>query len=225
METKISKHGLLWPPRDPASAISHLLGFVLAVVGTVFLIIQGNRSDGLVYAWSFGIFGLTMTLLYLASASYHWFNLNERGNLILRKLDHAMIYVLIAGSYTPLCIIVLKGIWGTSMLASIWAIALGGIFLTLFYFKAPRWLTTGIYILMGWLLLVSIVPLSRALPLAGFAWLVGGGVFYTVGGVIYGLKRSLIHFPGFGFHEVFHIFILAGSTCIYLLMLLVLAQM
>ena len=128
METKISKHGLLWPPRDPASAISHLLGFVLAVVGTVFLIIQGNRSGGLVYAWSFGIFGLTMTLLYLASASYHWFNLNERGNLILRKLDHAMIYVLIAGSYTPLCIIVLKGIWGTSMLASIWAIALGGIF-------------------------------------------------------------------------------------------------
>lgn len=224
MEIQILKPIPLWRPRDPVSAISHLLGFVLSIVGTVFLIIKGNKSGGVMYAVAFAVFGLTMILLYLASASYHWFNLKEHGNLVLRKLDHAMIYILIAGSYTPLCIIALKGIWGISLLIAVWALALGGIFLTLFYFKAPRWLTTGIYILMGWLLIVAFVPLSHALPLAGFAWLLGGGVAYTIGGVIYGRKRSLIHFPSFGFHELFHIFVLAGSTCHYLLMLLVLAR-
>lgn len=160
-----------------------------------------------------------MMLLYLASATYHWLNLSERTTLILRKLDHAMIYILIAGTYTPICVIALSGLWGTSLLIAIWSLALGGIFLTFFYFQAPRWLTTGIYILMGWLVIIACVPLLHALSPAGFAWLVAGGVSYTLGGVIYGRKKSLINFPGFGFHEVFHMFVLGGSICHYMLML------
>jgi hemolysin III len=104
-------------------------------------------------------------------------------------------------------------------------LALGGIALTIFYFEAPRWLTTSIYLFMGWLLVISFFPLSRSLPLSGFAWLIAGGLSYTIGGVIYGRKRSLIHLPGFGFHEVFHIYVLGGTICHYLLMLLVLARM
>jgi hemolysin III len=214
-----------WLPRDPASAISHLVGFFMAIVGTVFLLIRGFVAGGSLYVGAFAVFGTTMMLLYLASTSYHWFELSESGNLVLRKLDHAMIYVLIAGTYTPLCVIALQGLWRTGMLTAIWALALGGIVLTIFYFEAPRWLTTGIYLFMGWLLVISFFPLSRSLPLSGFAWLIAGGFSYTIGGVIYGRKRSLIHLPGFGFHEVFHIYVLGGTICHYLLMLLVLARM
>lgn len=213
-----------WQPRDPASAISHLIGVILALIGTVFLVNKGSGTGGMPYAASFAIFGITMILLYLASTLYHWLDLSEAGNLILRKMDHAMIYVLIAGTYTPICMIALSGLWRTGLLLAIWGLALGGIILTIFYFDAPRWLTTSIYILMGWLVILAFVPLMRTLPLAGFMWLIGGGVFYTVGGIIYGRKRSLIDFPGFGFHEVFHIFVLLGSICHYLLMLLVLAE-
>lgn len=197
----------------------------MAIVGTVFLLIRGFVAGGSLYVGAFAVFGTTMMLLYLASTSYHWFELSELGNLVLRKLDHAMIYVLIAGTYTPLCVIALQGLWRIGMLTAIWALALGGIALTIFYFEAPRWLTTGIYLFMGWLLVISFFPLSRSLPLSGFAWLIAGGVSYTIGGVNYGHKRSLIHLPGFGFHEVFHIYVLGGTICHYLLMLLVLARM
>ncbi|HHV15886.1 MAG TPA: hemolysin III family protein [Gelria sp.] len=216
---------MIWWARDPASAISHLVGFILAVIGTVVLVGKGNQVGGALYAGAFAVFGIAMVLLYLSSTLYHWLNLGEIGTLALRKLDHAMIYVMIAGTYTPLCIIALSGIWGNGLLIAIWALAVGGIFLTLFWLEAPRWLTTSIYILMGWLALVAIVPLIRVLPVDGFIWLLGGGIFYTIGGVIYGRKKSLINLPGFGFHEVFHIFVLAGSICHYLLMLLVLVKL
>jgi hemolysin III len=225
MEAKQNGYSMIWWARDPASAISHLVGFILAVIGTVVLVGKGNQVGGALYAGAFAVFGIAMVLLYLSSTLYHWLNLGEIGTLALRKLDHAMIYVMIAGTYTPLCIIALSGIWGNGLLIAIWALAVGGIFLTLFWLEAPRWLTTSIYILMGWLALVAIVPLIRVLPVDGFIWLLGGGIFYTIGGVIYGRKKSLINLPGFGFHEVFHIFVLAGSICHYLLMLLVLVKL
>lgn len=223
MNVKNMKPLTIWPPRDAVSAISHFIGLLLAIAGTCVLIVRGTETGGALYAASFAVFGASMMLLYLASATYHWLNLSESTTLILRKMDHAMIYILIAGTYTPICVIALSGPWGISLLAAIWALALGGIFLTFFYFQAPRWLTTGIYILMGWLVILAFVPLSNSLPLAGFAWLAGGGISYTVGGVIYGRKRSLINFPGFGFHEVFHMFVLGGSICHYLLMLILIA--
>ncbi|MGR6835866.1 PAQR family membrane homeostasis protein TrhA [Syntrophomonas erecta] len=209
----------IWPARDPASAISHLTGFLLALIGTVWLLIYGARTGGKSYAGAFAVFGITMMLLYLASTLYHWLDLGTAGNLLLRKLDHAMIYVMIAGTYTPICVIALQGLWGTGLLLAIWGLALGGIILTLFYFAAPRWLTTAIYILMGWLVVGAFVPLTKTLPLMGFVWLVVGGVLYTIGGIIYGRKRSFINLPGFGFHEVFHIFVLLGSISHYFLML------
>lgn len=222
---KISTGNMLWPPRDKVSALSHLLGFGLAVIGAIILLSRAHTAGGTLYTVTFTVFGTSMILLYLASTGYHWLNLSERGNLILRKLDHSMIYVLIAGSYTPLCVIVLHGIWGTGLLVAIWAIALGGILLTLFYFQAPRWLTTAIYIFMGWLLVAALAPLLHELPLAGFLWLLAGGIFYTIGAVIYGLKRPRLPFKEFSFHEVFHVFVLLGSACHYLLMLLVVVKM
>lgn len=219
MSVNQNKYHTVWQARDPVSAISHLAGFILAVIGTIILVVKGNHTGGGQYASAFAVFGATMMLLYLASTLYHWLNLSDARILLLRKLDHAMIYVLIAGTYTPLCIIALSGLWGIGLLVAIWALAVGGIFLTFFYFGAPRWLTTGIYIVMGWLVAAAIVPLARVLPPAGMMWLVAGGVFYTIGAVIYGRRRSLINFPGFGFHEVFHVFVLAGTLCHYILML------
>lgn len=214
-----------WTPRDHWSAITHLAGLLLAVIGTICLLAAGYKAGGILFAPAFGIYGASMILLYLASTLYHWLRISEKGILVLRKFDHAMIYVLIAGSYTPICLIALSGGWRTGLLAGIWTIAIGGILLTLVYFSAPRWLTTGIYIFMGWLALVAIIPLSHTLPAAGFMWLLIGGLFYTAGGIIYGVKPSFIDLPGFGFHEIFHLFVLAGSACHYLLMLLVLARM
>lgn len=214
-----------WTARDLWSAVTHLAGLLLAVIGTIYLLPTGYKAGGILFATAFGIYGASMILLYLASTLYHWLRISEKGILALRKLDHAMIYVLIAGTYTPICLIGLSGGWRTTLLAGVWAIAIGGILLTLFYFSAPRWLTTGIYIFMGWLALAAIIPLSHTLPVAGFIWLLTGGFFYTVGAIIYGVKPAIINLPGFGFHEVFHLFVLAGSACHYLLMLLVLARM
>lgn len=216
-----SKLQIFWPPRDPLSAISHLIGFILAIIGTTVLVVRGAHTGGALYAVAFAIFGMGMMFLYLASALYHWLNLGEKGTLVLRKLDHMMIYIMIAGTYTPICLIALPGLWGKGLLIAIWTLAIGGILLTLFWFKAPRWLTTTIYILMGWLAIVALVPMNKVFPMAGFFWLFGGGVFYTIGGIIYGLRKSFINLPGFGFHEVFHIFVLFGSICHYFLMLLV----
>ena len=216
---------IFWPPRDPVSAISHFIGFIFSIIGTIVLIIEGSRAGGALYVVAFAAFGVAMICLYLASTLYHWLNLGEKGTLILRKLDHVMIYIMIAGTYTPICLIALPGLWGKWLLISIWTLAIGGILLTLFWFKAPRWLTTGIYILMGWLVIVALVPMSRVFSPAGFFWLFAGGIFYTIGGIIYGLKKSFINLPGFGFHEVFHIFVLLGSIFHYFLMLLVVMKM
>ncbi len=214
-----------WTPRDHWSAITHLAGLLLAVIGTIYLLLIGYKNGGVLYLTAFAVYGISMILLYLASTLYHWLQINARGILILRKFDHSMIYVLIAGSYTPLCLIALSGGWRIGLLSGIWLIAIGGILLTIFYFSAPRWLTTSIYIFMGWLALAAIFPLSQTLPAAGFFWLIVGGLFYTAGGIIYGIKPAALGWAEFGFHEIFHLFVLAGSACHYLLMLLVLARM
>lgn len=138
---------------------------------------------------------------------------------VLRRIDHSMIYVLIAGSYTPIALIALSGAWRWGILITIWSLAVLGVLIKNFWFNAPRWLYTSSYILMGWMVIIAIIPLSKVLPAQGMYWLVAGGITYTVGGVIYATKWPNFKSKYFGFHELFHLFILAGSFCHYWLML------
>jgi len=197
--------------RDPASGLSHLAGVALSVVGLVVLlrVAVGNHDPWQIV--SFAIFGGSLILLYSASAIYHLLNVPARAGVVLRKLDHIMIFVLIAGTYTPVCLVALRGPAGYAMLAVIWSLAVAGVFFKVFYLNAPRWAYTGIYLLMGWICVFAIVPLARAVGVRRLLWLFAGGVFYSVGAVIYGLKKPNL-VPGWlGFHEIFHIFIILGS--------------
>ena len=152
-------------------------------------------------------------------------NTSIRGRICLRKYDHASIYFLIAGTYTPMCLVVLRqqGAWGWSLFGAVWGLALAGLILTLAWITAPRWLTAGIYIFMGWMGAAALAPLSRSLSAAGFFWLLGGGVLYTVGGVLYAAKWPGRNNRRFGCHEIFHLFILAGSVFHFFLMYRVIA--
>ncbi len=179
------------------------------------LIVPAFRNGETVKAVSFLIFGLSLILLYSASATYHLLRLDEKGNLILRRIDHMMIYLLIAGTYTPICLVALRGAWGWGLLSVIGGLAVAGVILTLFVINTPRWVTVSIYITMGWMALAAIVPLVKALPVGGMVGIVLGGVFYTVGAVVYARKKP-DPFPGvFGFHEIWHLFVMAGSLCHY----------
>jgi len=205
--------------RDPVSGLTHLLGFFASILGLVFLIWNAVHYSTAWHIVSFSIFGASLILLYAASSLYHLLPVSEKAIGILRITDHMMIFVLIAGTYTPVCLIPLRGAWGWSLLGSIWAIALIGILLKLFWFNCPRWVSTGIYIFMGWIVVIALLPLVKSIPLSGFGWLVAGGALYTVGAIIYGAKRPRISLPWFGFHEIFHLFVLAGSFSHFWLML------
>ncbi len=199
--------------RDPVSGFSHAFGAVLSVVGLVFLIIYASLfGEG---AWdivSFTIFGVGLTLLYTFSSLYHLLNVSEKTTKVFRKFDHIMIYILIASSYTPVCLGPLRGGWGWSIFGIVWGIAIIGIFLTVFWLHAPRWLTTSLYIAMGWTVIVAIYPILHTFAslnaLGSLLWLLAGGILYTIGGVLYGLKWPHFKNKYFGFHELFHIFIL-----------------
>lgn len=206
--------------RDPISGLTHLFGAVISLVGMLVLInncsIVGKTNNIL----AFVIFGLSLIGLYTASSVYHMVNnISKKAIKMLRKLDHSMIFVLIAGTYTPICIITLKGAIGNILLAVIWSMAILGIVSKLFWFNAPRWLYTLMYVVMGWVAVFVLAPLARILPISGIAWLVAGGVLYTVGALVYALKWPIKNAKYFGFHEIFHIFVLMGSFCHYWLML------
>jgi hemolysin III len=200
------------------NGLTHCIGAALAVVGTVMLILRSIDPPMPWHIVAFSIFGCGMILLYTASTLYHWLPLSERGIRILRRVDHAMIFVYIAATYTPICLITLRGPWGWSIFGVVWGIALAGIMLKAFWITAPRWLSTAIYLAMGWIALVGIYPLTQNLSIPALAWLVGGGVVYSLGAVIYALKWPN-PFPGYlGFHEIFHLFVIGGSTCHFILM-------
>lgn len=206
--------------KDPVSGISHLIGAVLSVIGLVFLIVYSAKyGEGAWDVVSFTIFGVGLILLYTFSTLYHMLNIGERGTRVFRKFDHMMIYVLIAASYTPICLGPIRGPWGFSILGVVWGLAILGIILTAVWLQAPRWLTTSIYIAMGWLVIVMAYPLLKTFKelnaLYSLIWLLVGGIFYTIGGVIYGLKKAPFTTKHFGFHEIFHIFVLLGSFCQY----------
>ena len=205
----------------PWSAITHAVGAVLAVAGTVLLLVRcALWSLTPWHAVSFAIYGASMIGLYTASTLYHCINTSVAGRLALRKYDHCSIALLIAGSYTPICLTALReqGGWGWSIFGVIWAMTLASCALSLLWIDAPRWLTSGVYLVMGWVAVFALYPLSRTLPAAGMLWLVLGGVLYTIGGVLYAVKWPGKNNPHFGCHEVFHLFMLAGSVCHFIML-------
>lgn len=205
--------------REPVSGFTHMAGAILSLIGLIILGVNALYNRGIIYFVVFGVFGVSLILLYSASTIYHLVRLSEKAIKILRRLDHSMIYVLIAGTYTPICLIALKGRLGIGLLIGIWSLAVIGIILKMFWLEAPRWLYTSFYVFMGWISVFVIVPLARIIPISGIWWMFAGGILYTVGAVIYGTKWPRIKSKVFGFHEVFHIFVLLGSFCHYWLML------
>ncbi|MDF2877629.1 MAG: hemolysin family protein [Clostridia bacterium] len=202
--------------REPINALTHLIGAVLSLAGTLFLLVPRNNSTPFNPASiiSILVFGISLVLLYTTSGIYHLVNTTDAKLLRLKKLDHSMIFILIAGSYTPFCLLSLTGVWKWSIICIVWGLALVGIILKMFWINMPRWLSTFFYIGMGWIALFALQPLYKSLSLGGFSFLVLGGIMYTVGGIIYGLKKPNIS-SNFGFHELFHIFVMLGSACHY----------
>ncbi len=204
--------------KDPVSGFTHLVGALLSIAGLVVLVCYAVRYATAKHIAAFAVFGASLILLYSSSAVYHLARVPEKIGAILRRIDHMMIYVLIAGTYTPICLLALTGTWGLSMLIIIWVLAVAGIIMTVVWFGAPRWLTTAVYLLMGWLVIIAFYPLIHCLPVGGITWLVIGGLLYTVGAVIYGFKWPRINSSWFGFHEIFHLFVIGGSLGHYWLM-------
>lgn len=202
----------------PWSAITHGAGALLSVVGTAALLVRAIQLGHPAEVLLFLIYGLSMVGLYTASTLYHCLNVSVPGRIALRKYDHCSIYLLIAGSYTPICLTALRNSGGPLLLSCIWTLAAAGLVLTIAKLGIPRWLTSTIYLIMGWLAIFAIVPLYRALPTAGFVWLLAGGLSYTVGGVLYAVKWPGRNNPRFGCHEIFHLFILLGSIFHFILM-------
>ena len=200
------------PPMVPGerfNSVSHLVGAVLALAGMVALIVIAARQGDPWKIVSFSVYGACLFSLYASSTLYH--SLRHRAKAVFRKLDHLAIYLLIAGTYTPFALVTLRGGWGWSLFGAIWGLAAVGMALEFLPRRGARILPVVIYVLMGWFVLVALKPLLRALPWAGFVWLLLGGLFYTFGIVFYGLDAKLRHA-----HGVWHLFVLAGSVSHYL---------
>lgn len=205
--------------KDPGSAITHFIGMVLAVAAAVPLLIKA-AADGRLHFVSLTIFIISMIMLYAASATYHTLDISPEVNKVLKKVDHMMIFILIAGTYTPICLIVLGDKTGWGMLALVWGIALAGIIIKAFWIFCPKWFSSVLYIAMGWVCVLAFSKIVHALPKAAFGWLLAGGIIYTVGGIIYALKLPIFNskHKNFGSHEIFHLFVMGGSICHYILM-------
>ena len=197
--------------RDPMSCLTHLAGAVAAVFCTIWMVGKAVPF-GVAYTVSFAVFGVSLVLLYTASAVYHMPRARDSVIQALRRIDHTMIFFLIAGTYTPVCVIPLRGPWGWSILAVVWGLALLGTFMKIFWLHAPRALSTAIYVIMGWIVVVAFYPLLNAVSTGSFALLLLGGLSYTLGAVIYALKWPPLKVRWIGFHEIFHLFVLLGSA-------------
>jgi len=203
--------------REPINSISHLLGIVLSAIGLLFLVIASVKSGSWVKLLSSIIFSCGLIGLYSASTVYHWYVASKKTLEKLRKIDHIMIYILIAATYTPICLISLKGLIGYILLSIVWGMAITGIILKIFWLHAPRWLYTGFYLILGWAAIFVIYPLYEILPLRGLILLVAGGISYSLGAIVYATKSQKIRIWKFGFHEIFHVFILLGSFVHYMM--------
>jgi hemolysin III len=199
--------------REPVNGLTHLVGGLLASVGLVVLLAKAASGERVEQIVAFGVFGFSLIALYTASALYHLLPLSAAGVARLRRIDHMTIFLLIAGTYTPFCLLALDGGWRVGLLGLVWSLALCGILLKFLWMDAPRWLSVVLYLGMGWVALVAAPALFRAVPAGGMAWVLAGGLVYSAGALIYGLKRPN-PIPGvLGFHEVWHLFVMAGSAC------------
>ena len=206
--------------KDPGSAITHFIGIVFGILATPPLLMRAAIWPDKTHIIALSIFILSMIMLYSASTIYHSVDRSEKINRILRKMDHIMIFYLIAGSYTPVCLIVLKGSFGLTLLAIVWGIAILGTIIKACWITCPKWFSSMLYIAMGWVVVIAFGPILHTMPAMGIFWLVAGGVLYTIGGVIYAFvaKDFNERHPHFGTHEIFHLFVLAGSICHFIMM-------
>jgi hemolysin III len=207
--------------REPVSGLSHLAAAVAAAAGLALLLLLGR--DSLIKELSLAVYGVSLVLTFSASAAYHLVKAKPAGLSLLRKVDHSAIYVLIAGTYTPICLHFFSGFWQWGMVATIWVLALLGILVKLFMMNAPRWLVAGLYLLMGWLSLAATSEILAALPAGALLALVLGGVFFTLGAVVYVARKPDFRPGTFGFHEVWHLFVILGCLCHFALMALYVA--
>ena len=199
--------------REPVNSLTHWAGALFALGVLVALLIIGWDTPAKII--SLAIYGVSLIAMFSASATYHMVRVKDRALEIFRKVDHAAIYLLIAGTYTPFCVNAFEGFWKWGMLTIIWSLALIGIIVKVFYIRAPRWLNAGIYLVMGWLALAAAGQMLAALPAWVLTWLIIGGVLYTLGAVVY-ITKIFNFKPGvFGFHEMWHIFVLFAAAAHY----------
>lgn len=221
---KLSLKDALIRLKDPGSAITHGIGAILSLLAIYPLLRKAFFGENREHIISITIFILSMVILYTASTIYHSIHCSEKKEIILRKLDHAMIFVLIAGSYTPICRIALTGKTGTILLAFVWGLSILGILFKMFWITCPKYLSSILYITLGWACVFAFVPIIRSLPTPAFLLLLIGGILYTVGGIIYAIKPPIFQIAKyFGNHEVFHVFVMLGSLCHFLVVYLFLA--
>lgn len=199
--------------REPVNSLTHWAGAALALAGLIALLIVGWDTPAKIA--SLAIYGVSLIAMFSASATYHMVRVKDKALEAFRKVDHAAIYLLIAGTYTPFCVNAFEGFWKWGMLTIIWSLAAIGIIVKVFYIRAPRWLNAGIYLVMGWLALAAAGQMLAALPAWVLGWLIAGGILYTLGAVVY-ITKIFNFKPGvFGFHEMWHIFVLLAAAAHY----------
>ena len=205
--------------REPVNALTHSVGAILSVIGLVVLLVIAIRNESVRQVVAFSIFGGSLVAMYTVSAFYHSFNLTERSLAHVRRIDHVMIYVLIAGSYTPVCLLLLPERLGLTLLTAVWALAAIGTAQKVMWMSAPTWTSTALYLGMGWIAVLIVKPLLAAAPLAFFLWLLAGGLAYSLGAVVYATEwPSKIRNEkerAWASHEIWHLFVMAGSLCHY----------
>ncbi len=203
--------------REPVNGLTHLFTAIVAVVGLIALLVIGRANVG--KEVSLAIYGVTVILLFSASATYHLVKAKPGVIEVLRKFDHSAIYLLIAGTYTPVCYNMFTGFWKWGLLIIIWSLAIIGVGIKVFVIKAPRWTTAGVYIIMGWMIVLAMNQMLTLLPFGALVWLAAGGIIYTLGAVVY-ITKIFDFIPGkFGFHEIWHIFVILGALAHFIAIL------
>lgn len=213
-------HSLISKIKDPASAITHGIFAILITVLAIPLLYKTSQTKDMIHIISISIFTLSMIFLYTASTLYHSIHISDRIHGLLKRIDHMMIFILIAGTYTPICFIVLQRKIGLPVLLLVWGMAIIGIVLKAFFVYCPKWVSSVLYISMGWTCIFALSPIFHSLPKNAFLLLLSGGIIYTIGGVIYALKLQVFNqlHPRFGSHDIFHLFCIGGSICHFILM-------